>query len=100
MVILRFKIRSKPEQDRRAMGAPARDHHSGAENEGVVNFDIARTRATRIRSSATAIYEERCRPRTFEIEAPGRRTSLIRADPTGWGASPQFARRTRDHTSA
>ena len=57
MIILRFKIRSKPDKRDDLMGALAEIITPARATEGVINFDIARTLLDPDSFIATAIYE-------------------------------------------
>ena len=58
MVILRFKIRSKPDKSDEVMAALAEIITPARATEGVVAFDIARTLRDADSFIATAIYED------------------------------------------
>ena len=58
MVILRFKIRSKPEKRDEVMAALAEIITPARATEGVINFDIARVLLEPDSFIATAIYED------------------------------------------
>jgi quinol monooxygenase YgiN len=57
MIILRFKIRSKPDKRDDLMAALAEIITPARATEGVINFDIARTLLDPDSFIATAIYE-------------------------------------------
>jgi len=57
MVILRFKIRSKPDKSNELMAALAEIISPARATEGVMSFDIARTLLDPDSFIATAIYE-------------------------------------------
>ena len=57
MIILRFKIRSKPDKRDELMAALAEIITPARATEGVINFDIARTLLDPDSFIATAIYE-------------------------------------------
>jgi quinol monooxygenase YgiN len=57
MVILRFKIRSKPDKSDELMAALAEIISPARATEGVMSFDIARTLLDPDSFIATAIYE-------------------------------------------
>ena len=58
MVILRFKIRSKPDKSDELMAALAEIITPARATEGVINFDIARVLRDPDRFIATAVYED------------------------------------------
>ena len=58
MVILRFKIRSKPDKSDELMAALAEIIAPARATEGVVDFDIARVLGDPDSFIATAIYED------------------------------------------
>jgi quinol monooxygenase YgiN len=58
MVILRFKIRSKPDKSDELMGALAEIITPARATEGVVEFDIARVLREPDSFIATAVYED------------------------------------------
>src|SRR4051812_20486812 len=58
MVVLRFKIRSKPEKSDELMAALAEIITPARATEGVVEFDIARVLRDADSFIATAIYED------------------------------------------
>jgi quinol monooxygenase YgiN len=57
MIILRFKVRSKPDKSDVLMAA-CRDHHSRASHRGRLNLDIARDLIEPNSFIATAIYDD------------------------------------------
>ena len=58
MVILRFKIHSKPDKSDELMAALAEIITPARATEGVINFDIARVLRDPDRFIATAVYED------------------------------------------
>jgi quinol monooxygenase YgiN len=58
MVILRFKIRSKPNKSDELMSALAEIVTPARATKGVINFDIARDLVDRDSFIATAIYDD------------------------------------------
>ena len=58
MVILRFKIHSKPDKSDELMAALAEIINPARATEGVINFDIARVLRDPNRFIATAVYED------------------------------------------
>jgi quinol monooxygenase YgiN len=58
MVILRFKIHSKPDKSDEVMAALTEIITSARATEGVINFDIARVLLEPDSFIATAIYED------------------------------------------
>ena len=58
MIILRFKIRSKPERSDEVMAALAEIVPTARATEGVINFDIARVLRDPDAYIATAVYED------------------------------------------
>jgi quinol monooxygenase YgiN len=58
MIILRFKIRSKPECNDEVMAALAEIVPTARATEGVINFDIARVLRDPDAYIATAVYED------------------------------------------
>jgi len=58
MVILRFKIHSKPDKSDELMAALAEIITPARATEGVINFDIARVLRDPNRFIATAVYED------------------------------------------
>ena len=58
MVILRFKIHSKPDKSDELMAALAEIITPARATEGVINFDIARVLRDPDRFVATAVYED------------------------------------------
>jgi len=58
MIILRFKIRSKPDKSDELMAALAEIITPARATEGVINFDIARVLLDPDAFIATAIYED------------------------------------------
>jgi quinol monooxygenase YgiN len=58
MVILRFKIHSKPNKSDELMGALAEIVAPARTTEGVINFDIARVLSEPDWFIATAVYED------------------------------------------
>jgi quinol monooxygenase YgiN len=58
MVILRFKIHSKPDKSDDLMAALAEIITPARATEGVINFDIARVLRDPDRFIATAVYED------------------------------------------
>ena len=58
MVILRFKIRSKPEKSDELIAALAEIIPPARATEGVINFDIARTLDDPDSFIATAVYDD------------------------------------------
>jgi quinol monooxygenase YgiN len=58
MVILRFKIRSKPDKSDELMSALAEIITPARATNGVINFDIARDLLDRDSFIATAIYDD------------------------------------------
>jgi quinol monooxygenase YgiN len=58
MIILRFKIRSKPDQSDAVMSALADIIPSARATEGVINFDIARVLLDPDAFIATAVYDD------------------------------------------
>jgi quinol monooxygenase YgiN len=58
MVILRFKVRSKPEKSDELLAVLAEIIPAARATEGVVNFDIARTLDDPDSFNATAVYDD------------------------------------------
>jgi quinol monooxygenase YgiN len=58
MIILRFKIRSKPDKRAELMAALAEIITPARATQGVINFDIARTLLDPDSFIATALYED------------------------------------------
>jgi quinol monooxygenase YgiN len=58
MIILRFKIRSKPDKSDEVMAALAEIIPPARATEGVINFDIARALLDPDAFIATAVYED------------------------------------------
>lgn len=58
MVILRFKIHSKPDKSDQLMAALAEVITPARATQGVINFDIARVLRDPNRFIATAVYED------------------------------------------
>ena len=58
MVILRFKIQSKPDKSDEVMAALAEIITPARNTEGVINFDIARVLLEPDSFIATAVYED------------------------------------------
>jgi quinol monooxygenase YgiN len=58
MVILRFKIHSKPDKSDELMAALAEIITPARATEGVINFDIARVLRDPDRFIATAVYQD------------------------------------------
>ena len=58
MVILRFKIHSKPDKSDELMAALAEIITPARATQGVINFDIARVLRDPDRFIATAVYED------------------------------------------
>jgi len=58
MVILRFKIHSKPDKSDELMAALAEIITPARATDGVINFDIARVLRDPDRFIATAVYED------------------------------------------
>jgi quinol monooxygenase YgiN len=58
MIILRFKLRSKPDKSDEVMAALAEIIPSARATEGVINFDIARVLLDPDAFIATAVYQD------------------------------------------
>jgi len=71
MVILRFKIHSKPDKSDELMAALAEIITPARATAGVVEFDIARVLRDPDSFIATAVYEDGASPRTTGVSSGG-----------------------------